>query len=548
MLDRLTLRQCFLLGFVILLFSAFTTLLAIRYLGKNALLYKMERAHKVIMLEVRSILDSAKRGDAEQHSYTRAQLVTLLNRAQNISLDGLQEYFAVEKFVFAQVGFIKPFELTERDLILNSSMRQAIEQTPGTQLTAAVADKVEPFIREQFANSVQFGPEFDKGLAMTKWSSLALMLLGLLLVFLCGILLRSRVLKPLQSATKLAGKIALGDLTTDVQIHSSDEIGAFQKTLKSMNDNLANIAQQVRASGEGIASAANEVVAGSNQLAARTEHQASTLEQTAASMEELAATTSNNLDQMRQAKMVAESAVSAAHDSGSAVKNAIEIMGRVNASSKRIADIVGLIDGIAFQTNILALNAAVEAARAGEQGRGFAVVAQEVRHLAQKSAAAAKEIKGLIDGSLNVVVESNELIGDAGNKMRTTVDRIRHLAELVNQTELASTEQVSGIQQVNQAISQLEEVTQHNAALVEEATAAAESQQRQAQYLLELVSQFKLKEFAASSAPAQPTIRPPTKIAANRGSPANAAPRAKIGEPQGKTKWPHDDPEDWQEF
>ncbi len=546
MLDRLTLRQCFLLGFVILLFSAFTTLLTIRYLGKNALLYKMERAHKVTMLEVRSILDAAKRGDAETH--TRGQLIYLLNKAQNISLDGLQEYFALERFLFAQVGFIKPFELTERDLVLNTAMRRAIEQEPGSQLTAALADKVEPHIREQFENSIQFGPEFDKGLALTKWSSLALMLLGLLLVFLCGLLLRRRVLTPLLAATKLASKIAEGDLTTEVQIRSNDEIGAFQRTLKSMNDNLANIAQQVRASGEGIATAANEVVAGSNQLAARTEHQASTLEQTAASMEQLSATTSNNLDQMRQAKTVAESAVSAAHESGVAVKKVIEIMDRVDASSKRIADIVGLIDGIAFQTNILALNAAVEAARAGEQGRGFAVVAQEVRQLAQKSAAAAKEIKTLIDGSLNVVVESNQLISDAGNKMRTTVDRIRHLAELVNQTELASTEQVSGIYQVNQALSQLEEVTQHNAALVEQATAAAESQEKQAQYLVELVSQFKLKEFPVSRAAVQSRAGPSAKMREGIRSPAKVAPRPKIAELRGQAKRPPKDEEDWQEF
>ncbi len=544
MLNRLTLRQCFLLGFILIFFSVATTSLAIRYLGKTALLYKMERAHKVSMLEIRAALDSVKNGRAEANA--RDLITTLLVKANDISLVGLKEFSPIEIFIFHQVGFSKPFVLTERDVVLNNSMQQVLKQEAGTQLDSTLVDKLEPFMREQFQNSNLFGPEFDRVLAITKWSAVGLMAFSQLLMFVALILLRRRILVPLQSATRLAEKIANGDLTTDIVIRSNDEVGVFQRALKSMNENLANIAQQVRASSEGIATAANQVVAGSGQLADRTEHQASTLEETAASMEELAATTSNSLDQMRQAKKVATAAVSAAHESGTAVTSAIEIMNRTDASSKRIADIVGLIDGIAFQTNILALNAAVEAARAGEQGRGFAVVAQEIRQLAHKSAAAAKEIKGLIEGSLTVAAESNALVGDAGKKMRTTVDRIRLLADLVNQTELASAEQFNGIQQVNQAMTQLEEVTQHNAALVEQATAAAESQELQAQYLVQLVSQFKLKNITDDLAPERAS--PAKKMRVNTPSPAKYAPRGSIHAPLSSAKPSRKDAEDWQEF
>ena len=271
-------------------------------------------------------------------------------------------------------------------------------------------------------------------------------------------------------------------------------------SLNQMVANLAAIVGEVRQSSNTLAATAKEVFSGSQQLGQRTEHQASTLEQTAASMEQLSVTTQNNLEQLRQAKSVTQVAVDAANESGTAVNHAIKAMKKIDAGSQRINDIVTLIEGIACQTNILALNAAVEAVRAGENGRGFAVVAQEVRQLALKSATAAKEIKALVDDSQTVVGQGNVHIQNAGEKIHITVERIHRLTELIGQTLGASSEQALGINQVNQAILQLEDVAQHNAALVEQSTASAEAQEGVAQHLVEILQRFKLSESAAKAA------------------------------------------------
>ena len=271
-------------------------------------------------------------------------------------------------------------------------------------------------------------------------------------------------------------------------------------SLNQMVANLAAIVGEVRQSSNTLAATAKEVFSGSQQLGQRTEHQASTLEQTAASMEQLSVTTQNNLEQLRQAKSVTQVAVDAANESGTAVNHAIKAMKKIDAGSQRINDIVTLIEGIAFQTNILALNAAVEAARAGENGRGFAVVAQEVRQLALKSATAAKEIKALVDDSQTVVGQGNVHIQNAGEKIHITVERIHRLTELIGQTLGASSEQALGINQVNEAILQLEDFAQHNAALVEQSTASAEAQEGVAQHLVEILQRFKLSESAAKAA------------------------------------------------
>ena len=492
MFNALTLRQKFLLGVVAAAIVVLSALSGFRYLWLNGTTYSLERNHKVEMLALNAALAKAKYQAAGADNLTRSELIGHMEKAVAMSNDGQRNLFGIEKSLFRVAGFGPLFDIVDQDNELQAKMRGLVQSEPGSDVTPELVSKLESVMAEQFELNKQFVPMLDQATAFTMRTSVIFLLLSMGMMALVGWRLWRAVLPPLAAATKIADRIAGGDLSTQVEIRSKDEMGKFQTALKSMTEGLAAIVREVRSNSDGIVTAANEMLHGNQQLGQRTEHQASTLEQTAASMEELATTTSNNLEQLRQAKTVAENAVDAANECGVAVDQAIQTMQHIDASSKRIVDVVALIDGIAFQTNILALNAAVEAARAGEHGRGFAVVAQEVRQLALKSAASAKEIKGLIDNSLHIVAEGNKLIGGAGDKMRATVERIHALAELIAQTALASNEQASGIAQVNQAMMQLEDVAQHNAALVEESTAAAESQARLAQDLVERVSKFKL--------------------------------------------------------
>ena len=262
--------------------------------------------------------------------------------------------------------------------------------------------------------------------------------------------------------------------------------------MKSMRDSLAKVVGEVRSGTDTIATASGQIAAGNQDLSSRTEEQASSLEETASSMEELTSTVKQNADNARQANQLAVSASEVASRGGTVVSQVVQTMGSINASSKKIVDIIGVIDGIAFQTNILALNAAVEAARAGEQGRGFAVVAAEVRNLAQRSAAAAKEIKTLIDDSVDKVDSGAKLVDEAGATMQEIVDSIQRVTDIMSEITAASAEQTSGIEQINQAITQMDQVTQQNAALVEEAAAASEAMQEQAGKLAQVVAVFRL--------------------------------------------------------
>jgi methyl-accepting chemotaxis protein len=312
-----------------------------------------------------------------------------------------------------------------------------------------------------------------------------------LLAFGLALIVRS-VSRPLKDAIQIAEHVADGDLTSRIEVTSGDETGQLLQALKNMNESLSRIVGEVRNTTESITTASQEIAAGNSDLSSRTEEQASSLEETASSMEELTSTVRQNAENAKQANQLAASASDIAVKGGLAVNDVVQTMGSISASSRKIMDIISVIEGIAFQTNILALNAAVEAARAGEQGRGFAVVAAEVRNLAQRSAAAAKEITVLIDDSVDKVEIGSRQVDQAGATMNEIVQAVKRVTDIMSEITAASNEQSSGIEQVNQAIVQMDETTQQNAALVEEATAAAEAMQGQAIKLYEAVSAFKV--------------------------------------------------------
>ncbi|MCZ8393586.1 methyl-accepting chemotaxis protein [Achromobacter xylosoxidans] len=302
---------------------------------------------------------------------------------------------------------------------------------------------------------------------------------------------------PLAQAVTVAETVARGDLGQPINANTRDETGRLLRALHDMQDKLAGAVRTIRAGSETISSAAGQIAAGNTDLSSRTEEQAASLEETAASMEELASTVKQNADNARQANQLAASASEVAQRGGAVVSAVVSTMGDISASSRKISEIVSVIDGIAFQTNILALNAAVEAARAGEQGKGFAVVAGEVRSLAQRSAQAAREVKALIEASVSKVAEGAGQAENAGTTMQEVVASVKRVTDIMGEIAAASQEQASGIEQVNRAVSQMDEATQQNAALVEEAAAAAGSMQDQAHALVRAVGVFRLSEDAA---------------------------------------------------
>jgi methyl-accepting chemotaxis protein len=331
-----------------------------------------------------------------------------------------------------------------------------------------------------------------------------------------------RIVGPLQALGQHVEAIGNGDLSRALRSDRNDEIGAITRAIETMRGSLTKVVSAVRGNAEGVSTASEEIAQGNNDLSARTEQQASALEQTAASMEELSSTVRQNADNARQGNQLAQGASAVAMKGGEVVGQVVETMKGINESSRKIADIISVIDGIAFQTNILALNAAVEAARAGEQGRGFAVVAGEVRSLAQRSAEAAKEIKALIGTSVQRVEQGTALVDQAGATMAEVVASIRRVTDIMGEISAASSEQSSGVAQVGQAVTQMDQTTQQNAALVEQSAAAAESLKVQAQQLVQAVAVFRLgAEAAAVARPAAGT--PPSPRPAASRPPVRAA-------------------------
>ncbi|MEN3274934.1 MAG: methyl-accepting chemotaxis protein [Massilia sp.] len=348
----------------------------------------------------------------------------------------------------------------------------------------------------QLTLQIEFGDKIAAEAHATYESTRMLMIvLGLASLALAALIAwwnTRSITRPMARALEVANTVAAGDLTSRIDVTSRDETGKLLQALKTMNENLVRTVATVRSGTETISQASSEVAAGSLDLSSRTEQQASSLEETASSMEELTSTVKQNADNARQANALAEAASQVAARGGRVIGEVVGTMDQITSSSGKIADIIGVIDGIAFQTNILALNAAVEAARAGEQGRGFAVVATEVRNLAQRSAAAAKEIKALIGDSTQAVQAGSKLVTEAGSTMDEIVDSVRRVTDIMSEITAASQEQTAGIEQINEAVVQMDQVTQQNAALVEEAAAASASMQDQAANLARAVSVFRI--------------------------------------------------------
>ena len=401
----------------------------------------------------------------------------------------LADQFAEDRKKFVIEG-LKPAAAALRAGRLDEARRVVANQV--RPLYQPVGEGINALIKLQGDVAKQEYAEGDSRLRVMRAASLAAIAIGGVLAVFMGVLLMRAVVRPLREAEDVAMAISSGDLTRRIDVTTDDEIGRVLQAFKNVGGNLRGIVSDVRVGSNAISTSSQEVAAGGNDLSQRTQEQASALEETASSMEEMTSTVKQNADNARQANQLAAGARDQAEKGGEVVNKAVAAMDEINASSKKIADIISVIDEIAFQTNLLALNAAVEAARAGEQGRGFAVVASEVRNLAQRSAAAAKEIKGLIKDSVEKVETGAELVDASGRTLTEIVDSVKKVTDIVAEIAAASQEQSAGIDQVNKAVMQMDEMTQQNAALVEESSAAARALEEQGQKLQELMGFFRL--------------------------------------------------------
>ena len=473
-----------------------------------------------------------KQSDSEWNRYLALPVV-------NDAEKKLAEEVTAKRQAYLQTGnqqlvaALREHRIDEAEGILLNKMSALFQD-----LTKSTDALVELQMTNAAAGYAQSQSLFDKFLI----AAIGGVLFGLVAVAISAVFLIRAINNPLQEMLGHFDAIATGDLTSNIVVKSKNEMGILMQGLQKMQARLTDTVQQVRQGSTTIGAATTQIAAGNLDLSSRTEQQAASLEETASSMEELTSTVKQNADNARQANQLAITASSVAVKGGSVVSDVVDTMDSINTSARKIVDIIGVIDGIAFQTNILALNAAVEAARAGEQGRGFAVVASEVRNLAQRSAAAAKEIKALIDDSVSKVDAGSKLVAQAGTTMTEVVDSVKHVTDIMGEILAASQEQSAGIEQVNTAIVQMDEVTQQNAALVEEAAAAAASLNEQAAHLSTVVAVFKVNEHQASrqsvavQARVEPAVSRPV-IAPARRSITSSAPAKVVNSRNADDDW-----------
>ncbi|EJN07165.1 methyl-accepting chemotaxis protein [Herbaspirillum sp. YR522] len=449
---------------------------------------------RISELQMITAQQESDRSDAEKAIKTRLETLAKQRLAYEKQISEPEEKAIYEQFGKTFAAYVEvDKQLTALAQADKNEEARALFKGESNKLFRTMNDQLDGIVKVNDDGSARSDQSADNTFASARAWIVGLLAAIVVIAFALAVAVARIVSRPLNDAVEVAQRVAQGDLTVDIRATSTDETGMLMHSLRAMNDSLQRIVGEVRTGTDTISMASQEIATGNLDLSSRTEQQAGSLEETASAMEELTATVKQNADNARQANQLAVSASEIATQGGEVVGQVVQTMGSINESSKKIVDIISVIDGIAFQTNILALNAAVEAARAGEQGRGFAVVASEVRSLAQRSASAAKEIKGLIDDSVEKVGVGSQLVERAGSTMSEVVASVRRVTDIVGEITSASHEQSTGLDEINRAITQMDEVTQQNAALVEEAAAAAQSLQDQAGKLTQVVSVFKLE-------------------------------------------------------